>query len=335
MSSAKSQSIFDLEAKYGAHNYKPLPVALERAVNQGHRHPKIIEALKKQADRLTLCSRATYSNVLGEYEKFMTNLFGYDKLLPMNSGVEGCESALKLARRNFWGRSLAAVSSSTDQECYGGFGPFMPGFKVIPYDDPGALEQVLNTNGNNVAAFMVEPIQDEVQTGLGRTGKRLCSDYENVRPDILILGKALSGGCYPISAVLCDDSIMLNIKPGQHGSTFGGNPLACRIAMAAVRVVEEENLASNAFKMGQLFHQQMHSLPSAIVKAVRGKGLLNAIEINNGYDAWELCIRLLENGLLAKTTHGNKIRFAPPLVIDESQMLEACSIIKHVLQCFT
>ncbi|KRX42111.1 Ornithine aminotransferase, mitochondrial [Trichinella nativa] len=406
MSSAKSQSIFDLEAKHGAHNYKPLPVALERgegifvwdvdgrryfdflsaysAVNQGHRHPKIIEALKKQADRLTLCSRATYSNVLGEYEKFMTNLFGYDKLLPMNSGVEGCESALKLARRwaydvkrvpdnkaevifvegNFWGRSLAAVSSSTDQECYGGFGPFMPGFKVIPYDDPGALEQVLNTNGNNVAAFMVEPIQgeagvrvpkdgylrkvaeicqrynvllivDEVQTGLGRTGKRLCSDYENVRPDILILGKALSGGCYPISAVLCDDSIMLNIKPGQHGSTFGGNPLACRIAMAAVRVVEEENLASNAFKMGQLFHQQMHSLPSAIVKAVRGKGLLNAIEINNGYDAWELCIRLLENGLLAKTTHGNKIRFAPPLVIDESQMLEACSVIKHVFQCFT
>uniref|UniRef100_A0A0N5AIA6 Ornithine aminotransferase n=1 Tax=Syphacia muris TaxID=451379 RepID=A0A0N5AIA6_9BILA len=395
-----SKDLFDLESQYGCHNYHPLPVALCKgkgvkvwdvegkeyydflsaysAVNQGHCHPRLVEALKKQAETLALTSRAFYNNALGPYEKFITELFGYDKVLPMNSGVEACESAFKLARRwaydvkkipenrakmvmaenNFWGRSIAAVSSSTDPESYGGFGPFVPGIEKVPYNDLGALEANPYT-----AAFMVEPIQgeagvvvpnagylkgvrdlcnkynvlfiaDEVQTGLGRTGKLLCTYHENVRPDIVTLGKALSGGMYPISAVLCDDEIMMNIKPGQHGSTYGGNPIAARVAVEALKVIIEEKLPENAAAMGEILMSELRTLPKSIVPTVRGVGLLCAIVINPKIDAWKVCLRLKENGLLAKNTHGDIIRFAPPLVINEGQIMESAQIIKDTIQSF-
>jgi len=394
-----------LEEKYGAHNYHPLPVVIEKgkgvylydvegkkyfdflsgysAVNQGHCHPLIIDALIKQASELTLTSRAFHNNKLGEYEKFITVYFGYDKVLPMNTGVEAGETAIKLARRwayeikgvaqneaviifpegNFWGRTIAAISSSSDPSSYTNFGPFVPGFMQIPYNNLASLETALQNK--NVAAFMVEPIQgeagvivpdegyligayalckkynvlfiaDEIQTGLCRTGKLLASDYENVRPDILMLGKALSGGLMPISAVLCDDYIMNIIKPGEHGSTFGGNPLASVVAVAALKVLQDEHLAANAYEMGNLFRAELEKIESSFIKVIRGKGLLNAIEVNdqNPNAAWDFCLALKENGLLAKPTHGNKIRFAPPLVITETQIHESVSMIKKSLKHF-
>lgn len=400
-----SDYVFERESKYGAHNYHPLPVALERgkgiylwdvegrkyfdflsaysAVNQGHCHPKIVDALKSQAEKLTLTSRAFYNTVLGEYEEYVTKLFNYHKVLPMNTGVEAGETACKLARRwgytvkgipkykakivfaagNFWGRTMCAISSSTDPSSYDGFGPFMPGFEIIPYNDLPALERALQDP--NVAAFMVEPIQgeagvivpdpgylmgvrelctrhqvlfiaDEIQTGLARTGRWLAVDHENVRPDLVLLGKALSGGLYPVSAVLCDDEIMLTIKPGEHGSTYGGNPLGSRVAIAALEVLEEENLAENADRMGALLRNELMKLPSDIVTAVRGKGLLNAIVIREtkDYDAWKVCLRLRDNGLLAKPTHGDIIRFAPPLVIKEDEVQEAVEIINKTILSF-
>jgi ornithine--oxo-acid transaminase len=398
----------DIEAKYGAHNYKPLPVVLERgsgvflwdvngkkyydflsaysAVNQGHCHPKILTALKKQSAKLTLTSRAFYNNVLGNYEKFLTDLFSYDKCLPMNSGVEAGETAVKLARKwgyekkgikknaakivfpegNFWGRTLAAISSSTDPVSYNGFGPFMPGYDIIPYNNLNVLEKKLSDP--NCAAFMFEPIQgeagvivpkegyleqvrkfctkynvlmiaDEIQTGIGRTGKMLATDHENARPDILVLGKALSGGVLPVSAVLCDDPIMLCLKPGEHGSTFGGNPLSAAVSTEALRVVIDENLALNAQNLGDIFREQMnvYITQSKIVKLVRGKGLLNAIVINDSPEsdtAWNICLKLRDNGLLAKPTHGNIIRFAPPLVISEEQLYDCIKIIIETLKKF-
>ncbi|XP_005994597.1 ornithine aminotransferase, mitochondrial [Latimeria chalumnae] len=400
-----SEDIFAREEKYGAHNYHPLPVALEKgqgiyvwdvegrkyfdflsaysAVNQGHCHPKIVAALKSQAEKLSLTSRAFYNDILGEYEEYITSLFGYNKVLPMNTGVEGGETACKLARKwaytvkgipkykakiifaagNFWGRTMAAISSSTDPSSYDGFGPFMPGFEVIPYNDLPALEHAVQDP--NVAAFMVEPVQgeagvkvpdegyltgvreictnhnvlfiaDEVQTGLARTGQRLAVDHEGVRPDIVILGKALSGGLYPVSAVLCDDEIMLTIKPGEHGSTYGGNPLACRVAMAALEVLEEEELAENAENMGNLLRSEFMKLPSDIVTSVRGKGLLNAVVIKETkeYDAWKVCLRLRDNGLLAKPTHGDIIRLAPPLIIKEDEIRECVEIINKTILSF-
>lgn len=384
------------EARYGAHNYHPLPVILHRglgvhvwdtdgkcyydflsaysAVNQGHCHPKIIAALMEQAQTLTLTSRAFYNDCLGEYEEFATRFFGYDKLLPMNTGVEGGETAVKLCRKwaykvkgvpsnqakmifaagNFWGRTLAAISSSTDPSSTTDFGPFMPGYDIIPYNDLPALEVALQDP--NVAGFMVEPIQgeagvvvpddgylkaayelcrkhhvlfvaDEVQTGLCRTGKLLACDYEAVKPDILILGKALSGGVLPVSAVLARDEIMLTIQPGEHGSTYGGNPLACKVAIAALQVLKDENLAENALRLGEIFRRE---LPA------RGKGLLNAIVVapKNGKTAWDVCLKLMENGILAKPTHGDVIRFAPPLVITEAQLLECVGIIRRTLETF-
>ncbi|KAJ7403417.1 Ornithine aminotransferase, mitochondrial [Pitangus sulphuratus] len=365
------------------------------AVNQGHCHPKIVDALKAQSEKLTLTSRAFYNDVLGEYEELVTKMFNYNKVLPMNtgtgvimvllyvSGVEAGETACKLARKwaytvkgvpkykakiifaagNFWGRTMSAVSSSTDPSSYDGFGPFMPGFEVIPYNDLPALERALQDP--NVAAFMVEPIQgeagvvvpdkgyltgvrdlctkhnvlfiaDEIQTGLARTGKMLAVDHENVRPDIILLGKALSGGLYPVSAVLCDDEIMLTIKPGEHGSTYGGNPLACRVAMAALEVIEDENLAKNAELMGNLLRSELMKTPSNIVTSVRGKGLLNAIVIREtkDYDAWKVCLRLRDNGLLAKPTHGDIIRLAPPLVIKEDEIRECIEIIHKTILSF-
>ena len=401
--SEKSAAYLQLEEKFGAHNYHPLPVVLKKgkgvflwdvdgkryydflsgysAVNQGHCHPKIITALVEQAKKLTLTSRAFHNNLLGGYEKFITDYFRYDKVLPMNTGVEGGETAIKLARRwaytkkgvaenqakiifadgNFWGRTLAAISSSTDPSSYKGFGPFMPGFGLVPYNDLIALEKALQDK--NVAAFMVEPIQgeagvvipddgylkgvrelcttynvlfiaDEIQTGLARTGKMLACDHENVRPDILILGKALSGGVLPVSAVLADDYIMMNIKPGEHGSTYGGNPLACAVAVAALTVLKEEKMAENAEAMGQLLRSALAGLQSPFVTVIRGKGLLNAIIIKhpNPDAAWELCLALQENGLLAKPTHGDKIRFAPPLIITKEQILECAGIIGSSLQ---
>jgi ornithine--oxo-acid transaminase len=401
--SEKTQYYLHLEEQFGAQNYHPLPVVLEKgkgvflwdvdgkryydflsgysAVNQGHCHPRIINALKEQAEKLTLTSRAFHSNLLGEYEKFIADYFGYDKVLPMNTGVEGGETAIKLARRwgyvkkgipenqakvifaegNFWGRTLAAISSSTDPTSYKAFGPFMPGFEVVPYNDLKALEKAFQDE--NVAAFMVEPIQgeagvvvpdfgylqgirnlcneynvlfiaDEIQTGLCRTGKMLACDHENVRPDILILGKALSGGVIPVSAVLADDYIMMNIKPGEHGSTYGGNPLACAVAMEALKVLKEERMAENAEAMGKLFRQELQNIQSSFIKLVRGKGLLNAIiiEHNNKDAAWQLCLELKENGLLAKPTHGDKIRFAPPLMINEEQLRECVGIIEKSLR---
>jgi len=398
-----SEKVFEREGKYGAHNYHPLPVAISKgkgvfvwdvegnryydflsaysAVNQGHCHPRIIKALQEQSEILTLASRAFYTDVLGEFEEFITNLFGYDKVLPMNTGVEGGETATKLARKwgynvkkvpdgqakhifvegNFWGRTLAAISSSTDPDSYSGFGPFMPGYVLIPYNDLAALEKA--AKDPNVVSFMVEPIQgeagvvvpdpgyltgvreictrnnilfiaDEVQTGLARTGKRLCVDHENVRPDIVILGKALSGGVYPVAAVLADDDIMLQIKPGEHGSTYGGNPLGTKVAIEALKVLEEENLAEKSEKLGEILRTELSKLPKDVVSIVRGKGLLNAIVINPKIDAWDVCMRLRDNGLLAKPTHGDKIRFAPPLVITEEQMHECIDIIKSTVMSF-
>jgi ornithine--oxo-acid transaminase len=403
-----SQQAIDLEDKYGAHNYHPLPVVLKKgegiyvwdvegkkyydflssysAVNQGHCHPKIIKALTDQASLLTLTSRAFHNDVLGQYEKYVTNLFGYDKILPMNTGVEGGETALKLCRKwaykvkgieenkakilfaenNFWGRTLAAVSSSTDPSAYADYGPYLPGFEIVKYNDLDALAKALEDP--NVAGFMVEPIQgeagvmvpdegylkkaydlcksknvlfiaDEVQTGISRTGKLYCCQHDGVKPDILILGKALSGGVFPVSAALADDEIMMTIKPGEHGSTFGGNPLGCKVAMAALEVAVEENLADNAQELGELFRSEMSKFieTSNIVNGVRGKGLLNAILINDTEDsdtAWNICMKLRDNGLLAKPTHGNIIRFAPPLVINREELLDCVSIITETLKGF-
>ena len=407
-SSLNSKFFFDIEHKYGAHNYKPLPVVLSRgegiylwdihskkyfdflsaysAVNQGHCNPKILEALNIQAKKLTLTSRAFYNDVLGDYEKYITNIFKYDKVLPMNTGVEGGETAIKLARKwgylikkipknkarvvfatgNFWGRTLAAISSSDDPLSYSDFGPYMPGYDIIPYNDLNSLEEKLKNP--ETTAFMVEPIQgeagvivpddgylasvrflctkynvlfiaDEVQTGLGRTGKMLATDYEKARPDILILGKALSGGVIPASAVLADDEIMLCIKPGEHGSTFGGNPLASSVCHAALKVIIDEKLSENSYLLGKRFRKSLNSYvdKSSIVLKIRGKGLLNAIEIDNSSDneiAWKICLELKNNGLLAKPTHGNIIRFAPPLVITEKQLDQCIGIIINTLEIF-
>ena len=403
-----SKSIIDLEYKYGAHNYHPLPVVLEKgegvflwdvegkkyydflsaysAVNQGHCHPKIISALVNQSNKLTLTSRAFHNNILGQYEKFITEFFGYDKVLPMNTGVEGGETAVKLARKwgyevkkvandsakiifvegNFWGRTLGAISSSTDPSSTNGFGPFMPGYEIIPYNDIESLKDSLKDP--NVVAFMVEPIQgeagvvvpdddylkkaydlckesnvlfiaDEVQTGIGRTGKMLCCEHHGFKPDILILGKALSGGVFPVSAILASDEVMLTIKPGEHGSTFGGNPVACEVAMAALNVIRDEKLAENAAKMGVIFREKLQSYinGSKIVEEIRGKGLLNAIIINdeeNSDIAWNICLKMAQNGLLAKPTHGNIIRFAPPLVINDEQLNNCIDIIISSLKDF-
>jgi len=404
MASANTQHFLDLEEKYGAHNYHPLPVVLKKgsgvflwdvddkkyydflsgysAVNQGHCHPKIVATLKEQAEILTLTSRAFHNNLLGEYEKYITEYFGYDKVLPMNTGVEGGETAIKLARRwgytvkgietnqakiifaegNFWGRTMAAISSSTDPSSYKDFGPFMPGFEVVAYNDLAALEIALQDK--NVAAFMFEPIQgeagvvlpddgyisgvrklcsqynvlmiaDEIQTGLARTGKMLACDHENVKPDILILGKALSGGTMPVSAVLANNEIMMTIKPGEHGSTYGGNPLACKVAIAALQVLKDENMAGNADKMGTIFRKALADLHSPYISVIRGRGLLNAIVIKheNPDASWDLCLTLKDNGLLAKPTHGDKIRFAPPLCITESEIMDCVKIIEKSLDC--
>ena len=396
------------EASFGATNYNPLPVVLSRgkgvylwdvggkkyydflssysAVNQGHCHPKIIHALQEQSKKLCLTSRAFYNDILGPYCEFITNYFAYDRVLPMNTGVEGGETAIKIARKwaynvkgivpnkakvlfangNFWGRTLAAVSSSDVKSTKNNFGPFMPGFKLIPYNDLDSLERELQDK--NTAAFMVEPIQgeagvvipddgylegirklcnkynvlfiaDEVQTGLGRTGRRLATDYEDARPDILILGKALSGGVYPVSAILADDELMLCIKPGQHGSTFGGNPLAAAVAKTAIQVIDEENLSENALSMGSIFRSaiEIYSNRSNIIKEVRGKGLLNAVVINNKLEkeiASKICLSLMKKGLLAKTTRGNIIRFAPPLVINKEQLLNSLDIILETFRSF-
>ena len=404
----ETEHFIDLEYNYGAHNYKPIPVVLSKgegiylwdvdgkkyfdflsaysAVNQGHCHPEILKVLNSQANKLTLTSRAFYNDVLGVYEKYITDLFKYDKVLPMNTGVEGGETAIKLARKwgylkkkiphnearivfangNFWGRTLAAISSSDDPSSYKDFGPYMPGYDIIPYNDLISLEEKLKNH--NTAAFMIEPIQgeagvivpdqgylssvrllcskynvlliiDEVQTGLGRTGKMLASDYEKVRADILILGKALSGGVLPSSAVLANDEIMLCINPGEHGSTFGGNPLASSVCMAALKVIVDENLSNNSYLLGEKFRSSLKSYidKSSIVLSIRGKGLLNAIEIDNNKKndlAWDICLKLKENGLLAKPTHGNIIRFAPPLVITEEELDKCIQIITSTLKIY-
>lgn len=404
----KTSSYFiELEEKYGAHNYHPLPVVLEKgkgvfvwdvegkkyydflsaysAVNQGHSHPKIVDALVNQAQKLALTSRAFYNANLGEYEKKITELFGFDKVLPMNSGAEAVETAVKLARKwsyevkgisenaakivvcenNFHGRTTTIVSFSNDPDANRNYGPFTPGFIKIPYNDLGALEETFKNDSAHIAAFLVEPIQgeagvyvpdegflkgaselcdkydvlfiaDEVQTGIARTGKLIACHHEDVQPDILILGKALSGGMYPVSAVLANDEIMNVIKPGQHGSTFGGNPIACAVAVAALDVVEEENLSERAEKLGQLFRNEIQKLieKTDLIKGVRGKGLLNAILINDTPEsktAWNLCLSLRDNGLLAKPTHGNIIRLAPPLVITEEEILDCVSIIEKTV----
>lgn len=394
----------DLENRFGVHNYHPLPVVLAKgegtwvwdvegkkyldflsaysAVNQGHAHPAIVNALCGQAKKLSLTSRAFHNDQLGAYEKFMTETFGYDRILPMNTGVEASESSVKLARKwgyeikgveenkaivafaagNFWGRSIAAISSSTDANSRKSFGPFVPGFEVIPYNDLEALEAICKNP--NTVAFMVEPVQgeagviipddgylrgvreicsqynvlfiaDEVQTGLGRTGTLTCCEQEGVKPDLLVLGKALGGGVYPVSAVLGRNDVMLTLKPGQHGSTFGGNPLACAVATASIKVIQDEKLCENATEMGFLFRSEMQRLKSPLLKTVRGKGLLNAIEINpygQNRTAWDVCISMLNKGLLAKQTHQHIIRFAPPLIINEDEILEACSIIRSAIE---
>jgi ornithine--oxo-acid transaminase len=400
-----SEQLMQLEDKYGAHNYHPLPVVLAKgegarvwdvegneyydflsaysAVNQGHCHPKIIKAMVEQASKMTLTSRAFFNDSLGVYEKFVTEYFGYDKVLPMNTGAEADETALKLCRKwaymkkgiaedqakiivcegNFHGRTITIVSMSTDPDSCSGFGPFTPGFVKIPYNDLDALAEVLKDF--NIAGFLVEPIQgeagvfvpdegylakasqmckdknvlfiaDEVQTGIARTGKLLACDHENVRPDILILGKALSGGVYPVSAVLADDHIMLCIKPGEHGSTFGGNPVAAKVAMAALQVVTDEKLAERAEYLGNIFREELRAIKSDMVTLVRGKGLLNAIIIKpkNGKEAWDVCVKMKENGVLAKPTHGDIIRFAPPLVITEAELREAIERIKKSILFF-
>ncbi len=401
----RSEELISLEDRYGAHNYHPIPVVLERgegvfvwdvegkqyfdflsaysAVNQGHCHPRIINALTQQAQKLTLTSRAFYNDSLGEYERFITLFFGYDKVLPVNSGVEAGETALKLARRwgyvkkgipanqakmvfvegNFWGRTLAAISSSTDPDSYTNFGPYLPGYVIVPYDNLSALEEALRDP--HVAGFMFEPIQgeagvvvphegylqgvrdlctkynvlmiaDEVQTGLCRTGRMLACDHENVKPDLLVLGKALSGGVLPVSAVLASDEVMLTIKPGEHGSTYGGNPLACRVAMEALQVLKDEKLAENSERLGKILRDELAAIPSTRITTVRGKGLLNAIVIEpkDGKTAWDVCLRLKDNGLLAKPTHGDIIRFAPPLVITEEQLRECIAIIRKTILSF-
>ncbi len=393
------------EDKFGAHNYHPLPVVLAKgegvfvwdvegkkyfdflaaysAVNQGHCHPKIVKAMTEQAQTLALTSRAFYNNILGEWEEYMTKLFGYDRMLPMNSGAEADETALKLIRKwgykvkgipakqakiivcdgNFHGRTITIISMSSDPDAYNDYGPYTPGFVNIPYNNLESLEQELKDP--NVAGFLVEPIQaeagvyvpengylkkafelckkndvlfaaDEVQTGLARTGKMLACDYEEVRPDILILGKAVSGGLYPVSCVLADDEIMLTIKPGEHGSTYGGNPIAAKVAMAALDVLLEEKLAENAMRLGEIFRSEMKSIQSEMVEIVRGKGLLNAVAIKptKGKTAWDVCLAMKENGLIAKPTHENIIRFTPPLVITENQLMEAIQIIKKTFKEF-
>ncbi len=403
----KSGQLIALEDRYGAHNYHPIPVVLERgqgvyvwdvenkkyldflsaysAVNQGHCHSKIIRALTDQAQKMTLTSRAFYNSELGKYEKYITSIFGYDKVLPMNTGVEAVETAFKLCRKwgyevkgipaneakiivvegNFHGRTMTAISASNDPSSFYNFGPNVPGILRIPYNDIAALKNILETE-KNIAGFLVEPIQgeagvmiphegylsqafalckgnrvlfiaDEVQTGIARTGKMLACDHENVRPDILILGKALSGGVLPVSAVLADDEIMLTIKPGQHGSTFGGNPLACAVAIAAMEVIQEEKLAENAEKMGAIFRQGLKEINHPLIKIIRGKGLLNAIVIDDeetSDTAWNICMEFASLGLLAKPTHGNIIRLAPPLCINETQVQEALDIIKKGLSKF-
>lgn len=401
--SEKSNHYLTLEDKYGAHNYHPLPVVLEKgegvfvwdvdgkryydflsgysAMNQGHRHPDIMKALTDQAAKLTLTSRAFYNNVLGDFEKYITEFFGYDKVLPMNTGAEAVETALKLARKwaykvkgiaqdkaviltaseNFHGRTISIISFSTDPVSKDGFGPFTPGFVTVEYNNIASLEKALEDK--NVAAFLVEPIQgeagvhvpdegyltkaaalckannvlfiaDEIQTGLARTGKMLACDHENVHPDVLILGKALSGGVLPVSAVLADDEVMLTILPGEHGSTYGGNPLACAVAIESLKVLKREHMAEHAEQMGQLFREKIRGLNSPLIKEIRGKGLLNAIVIEHSDKdaAWEICLKLRDAGLLAKPTHGDKIRFAPPLVITKEQILECVDIIASCLQ---
>ena len=406
-SNLTSAQAMELEDNYGAHNYHPIPVVIAKgkgvrvwdlegkeyfdflsaysAVNQGHCHPKIIQALKDQAEKVTLTSRAFYNSELGTYEKFITEYFGYEKVLPMNTGVEGGETAVKLARKwgykvkgiadnqakivfvegNFWGRTLAAISTSQDPSSYAGFGPYMPGFLSIPYNDLNALETCLSSD-SNIAGFMFEPIQgeagvvvplegylagvralctkynvlmiaDEVQTGLARTGKMLACDHENVKPDILVLGKALSGGVLPVSAVLSSNEIILTIKPGEHGSTYGGNPLACAVATAALEVLRDEKMAENSERLGELFRSEMRKLQSevSLVTLVRGKGLLNAVVIDDHEDshaAWDICVDLAKNGLLAKPTHGNIIRFAPPLCITEAEIMQCVEIISNVIK---
>ncbi|WP_319481627.1 ornithine--oxo-acid transaminase [uncultured Draconibacterium sp.] len=405
MTKLSSADYMAKEDKFGAHNYHPLPVVLSKgdgifvwdvegkkyydflaaysAVNQGHCHPKIIDALTEQAKTLALTSRAFYNDVLGEWEEYMTKLFGYDKMLPMNSGAEADETALKLIRKwaykvkgiptneakivvcdgNFHGRTITIISMSSDPDAYSHYGPYTPGFVNIPYNDIERLEEELQDP--NVAGFLVEPIQaeagvyvpedgylkkaselckkynvlfvaDEVQTGLARTGKMLACDHENVRPDILVLGKAVSGGIYPVSCVLADDEIMLTIKPGEHGSTYGGNPIAGKVAMAALDVIQEEGLVENAERLGKIFREEMRAIDSPLIEIVRGKGLLNAVAIKpiNGKTAWDVCLALKENGLIAKPTHEHIIRFTPPLVITEEQLMEAIEIIKTTLKEF-
>ena len=399
------QEYIERESRYGAHNYHPLPVVLQRgkgifvwdtdgkkyfdflsaysAVNQGHCHHKIVGAVCEQAGKLALTSRAFHNDVLGQWEEYVTRFFGYDKVLPMNTGAEADETALKLCRKwaylkkgikdgmakiivcdgNFHGRTITIVSMSADPEAYRDYGPYTPGFVKIPYNDIPALERALEDP--DVAGFLVEPIQgeagvyvpdegylrracdlchahnvlfmaDEVQTGIGRTGRMLACDHEGVRPDILILGKALGGGVVPISAVLADDEIMLTIKPGEHGSTFGGNPVACRASMAALEVVREERLTENAEAMGRIFRDRMRSIGSDMIAEVRGKGLLDAVVIRpkNGREAWDVCLRMRDNGLLAKPTHDHIIRFAPPLIISEEELLDACGIIERSIRSF-
>ena len=401
----RSEELMSMEARYGAHNYHPLPVVLSRgegvyvwdvdgkkyydflaaysAVNQGHCHPKILSALVEQATKLTLTSRAFYNDCLGEYEKFITKFFGYDKVLPMNTGVEAVETAVKLARRwgyqvkgipdnqakivwvenNFHGRTLSSISASTDPTSYGGFGPLVPGYVVIPYNNLKALEKALIDP--NVAAFIFEPVQgeagvivpdegylkgvrkicsennvlmiaDEVQSGLGRTGKMLCCDHEEVRPDVLILGKALSGGVLPVSAVLADDKIMLTINPGEHGSTYGGNPLACKVAIAALTVLKSEKLSENAERLGIILRNELKSIESKRIVLVRGKGLFNAIVIkpSKNFSAWDVCLKMMEKGLLAKPTHGDIVRFAPPLCITEEEIRDCARIIRESILSF-
>lgn len=401
----KPEDYIKREERYGAHNYHPLPVVLEKgegiyvwdvegkkyfdflsaysAVNQGHSHPKIVNAMVEQAKKLALTSRAFHNDVLGEWEEYVTKYFGYDKVLPMNSGAEADETALKLCRKwaykkkgikngdakiivcdgNFHGRTITIVSMSSDPESYEGYAPFTPGFVRIPYNDIPALEEALKDT--NVAGFLLEPIQgeagvfvpdegylkkaydlckannvlfmaDEVQTGIARTGKLLAVDHEDVRPDVLILGKAISGGLMPVSCVLADDDIMLCIKPGEHGSTYGGNPIACKVSMAALDVVKDEKLAENAERLGKIFRERLSYVKSDMIEIVRGKGLLNAVVIKpkNGKTAWDVCLKLRDNGLLAKPTHGHIIRFAPPLVINESELNEAIEIIINTLETF-
>jgi ornithine--oxo-acid transaminase len=401
----RSEELISMEARYGAHNYHPLPVVLEKgegvfvwdvegkryydflaaysAVNQGHCHPKIVKALVDQASKLTLTSRAFYNDSLGEYEKFITKFFGYDKVLPMNTGVEAVETAVKLARRwgyrvkgipdnmakivwvenNFHGRTLSSISASTDPTSYGGFGPLVPGYVIIPYNDLNSLEKALQDP--HVAAFIFEPVQgeagvvvpeegylkgvralctkynvlmvaDEVQSGLGRTGKMLACDHEQVRPDMVCLGKALSGGVVPVSAVLADDKIMLTVNPGEHGSTYGGNPLACKVAIAALNVLVDEKMCQNSERLGQLLRDELKKIKSDRIKLIRGKGLFNAmvIEERDGVSGWDVCLKMMEKGLLAKPTHGDIVRFAPPLCITEEQLMECVKIISDSVLSF-